>query len=280
MALTFELKNKKQVTVENSTVLPVVRYKAYLFGPFRVLKDGHLLEKPIWRRNKAQTLLKWFLLNPGKFFSIDRLSKLCWPDIDQAVAARNLHVTIHYLRHLLEPDLEVGQKSTFIRRNKHNFYWFDLNENWWIDLVAAEQLLAGAQEAEFNGDVMSAIACYHELINYYAQGFLPEEIYEDMFSSYRRQYDCAHVQIFDKLMRLCAQANMLDDLLTYGFQALSLDPYCEAAITAIVRVHLKRGNVASALRMLDTFQDRLKQDLRITPNEELCALRNMILHGS
>ncbi|HEU5374004.1 MAG TPA: BTAD domain-containing putative transcriptional regulator [Ktedonobacteraceae bacterium] len=276
MAVVSELDRPEQ-DVTGATVAPAIRYKAYLFGPFGVMRDDQLLGEPIWRRNKAKTLLKWFLLNPGKFFSVEQLSKLCWPGVEQAAAVKNLHVTIHYLRHLLEPELKAGQKSTFIRRNRHNFYWFELDESWWIDIFEIEQLSTAAKEAELCGEFLTAIAHYHELSEYYARGFLPEEVYEDAFSPYRRQYDCAHGQTLARLMQLCAQVNMFDDVLTYGLQALALDPYCEFAVKAIINVYLERGNAAGAIRMLDTFQDFLKQELGIEPGEDMLLLREKFL---
>ena len=276
METVSKLGRGKTATVD-SPILSDRRYKAYLFGPFRITRDEQVLGEPSWRRNKAKMLLKCFLLNPGKFFSADQLSKLCWSDIEQDTAARNLHVTIHYLRHLLEPDLGSGQRSTFIRRNAHNFYWFDLHESWWVDIFDIEQLTTSAKEAELCGNFTTAIAHYQKIVDYYALGFLPEEVYEDPFSSYRRQYDYAYAQILEKLMQLCAQTNRFDDVLTYGLQALSLDPYCETATKAIVNVYLERGNATGAIHMLDTFQNLLKQDLRLLPSEEMRVLKKNIL---
>lgn len=266
----------KSIDIDN-TFSPEIRYKAYLFGPFHVTRDDQLLGEPNWRRNKAKTLLKWFFLNPGKFFSVDQLNKVCWPSIEQGTAAKNLHVTIHYLRHLLEPDLASGQRSTFIRRNKDNFYWFDLDASWWIDTLYIEQLSRSAKEAETCGDCATAIVYYQKLTNYYNLGFLPEEVYEDAFSPYRRQHDYAYTQMLEKVMQLCTQVNRFDDVLTYGLQALSLDPYCEAAVKAIANVYLQGGNVASAIHLLDSFQELLKQELRATPSEEIRALRESML---
>lgn len=268
----------KKVTPD-SAISPNVCYKAYLFGPFRVMRNDQLLGEPNWRRNKAKTLLKWFLLNPGKFFSADQLSKLWWPSIEQVMASKNLHITIHYLRHLLEPELESGQKSTFIRRNTRNFYWFELNENWWVDAIEVEQLTTSAKDAESRGNFAMAITHYQRIIDYYNLGFLPEEVYEDPFSPYRRYYDRAYAQIFEKLMQLCTQENRFDDVLTYGLQALSFDPYSEVAVKAIVNVYLERGNVTGAIHMLDTFQNLLKQELRLAPSKEISVLRKNILRN-
>src|SRR5579884_1258601 len=95
------------------------RYQASLFGPFQLIVDGGTRPKS-WRRNKAKTLLKWFLLNPNESYSADQLIHYFWKDTAPTVASRNFHVTMHYLRHVLEPELARNQKSTFIVRNQHN----------------------------------------------------------------------------------------------------------------------------------------------------------------
>jgi DNA-binding SARP family transcriptional activator len=276
MNTVSELANLHQNTLDNPA-LPDMHYKACLFGPFHVMRDDQLLGEPVWRRNKARTLLKWFLLNPGTFFSVDQLNKVCWPDIEQTVASKNLHVTIHYLRRLLEPDLESGQKSAFIRRNRHNFYWFHLDECWWVDVLDIEQLSMGAKEADLCGNFAVAIPSYQKLADYYNLGFLPEEVYEDVFSPYRRQYDCAYAQILERLMQLCTQIKMFDDVLIYGRQALAVDPYCEAAVKAIANVYLEQENLAGAIHVLDTFRDFLWQELAIAPSRDFLALRENIL---
>lgn len=252
-------------------------YRAYLFGPFCIMHDNQPLGESSWRRNKARTLLKWFLLNPGKFFSADQLSKVCWPGIEKGVAAKNLHVAIHYLRHLLEPDLTPGQGSTFIRRNKDNFYWFDFDENWWVDLFEIQRLSASAREADCRSDLTTTIACYRQLIDYYTLGFLPEEVYEDIFTPYRRKYDYEYEQALEKLIQICARSHMYDEALTYALQALSLDPYCEAAVKAIASVYFQQGNAAGALHTLDTFQTFLREELGAAMNEEMLGLRANIL---
>src|SRR5947209_8451568 len=109
-------------------------YKVYFFGPFRVIRDNQPVGESAWRRNKAKALLKWFLLNSGRMFSADQLIERFWSDMIRSSAERNLHVAIHYLRHLLEPDLPPRHESKYIRRNKDNLYWFEIDETCWADI--------------------------------------------------------------------------------------------------------------------------------------------------
>lgn len=255
------------------------RYKAYFFGPFHITLDEQLLEEPAWRRNKAKALLKWFLLNPSEVFSMEQLSKSFWPDITREVAASNLHVTLHYLRHVLEPQLAPGRPSTFIRRNRHNYYWFDLNDLWWADVFDVHYLSAAAKEAEHKGETTRAIALYRRLISYYSQIFLPEDIYEDIFSPYRRQHDYAYAQLLDHLLHLYTQAGLFDDAFSCALHILTMDPYNEDAVKTMVHVYLHQGNVTGALRQLDDFRNALKADLGMEPGKEILTLRNSILNA-
>jgi DNA-binding SARP family transcriptional activator len=252
-------------------------YKAYFFGPFRVTRDERPLGEPKWRRNKAKALLKWFLLNPGDLFSVEQLSKLFWPATPPRVAASNLHVTLHYLRHVLEPDLASGHPSTFIRRNRYNYYWFDLNDDWWTDLADIRYLSTTAREAERQADFPRAIALSCQLISSYGLTFLPEDIYEDMFSPYRRQYEYAHIQLLEHLMQLYTQTDRFDQALSCALHTLSVDPYNENAVKTMVRSYMRQGNTTAALCQLDEFQSTLQQDLGIEISKELLSLRTTIL---
>jgi DNA-binding SARP family transcriptional activator len=253
------------------------RYNAYFFGPFRITLDGQPLGEPKWRRNKAKALLKWFLLNPGDLFSVDQLSRLFWSDTTGKVAASNVHVALHYLRRVLEPELAPGCPSTFIRHNRHNYYWFDLHDAWWTDVFEVQYLSTLAKQAERNGELSRAIKLSCQLTSYYSLTFLPEDIYEDIFSPYRRQHDYAYTQLLTHLMQLYTQAGQLDDAFSCALDILSTDPYSEDAVKMLVQIHLLQGNTTGAIRQLDDFQSFLKKDLGIEPGKEILTLRSSIL---
>ncbi len=252
-------------------------YRAYFFGPFRVIHDSQALGEPVWRRNKAKGLLKWLLLNPGRLFSAAQLIEVFWPGVASVSGSRNLHVTINYLRHLLEPDLLSRQESRFLRRNKNNFYWFETDKCWWADIFALQQHQAAAKEAELCGDTKELIVQYREIVQYCKLGFLSEDAYEDTFSIYRRQYDYLYMQTLENLIHLCSKLCLFDEVFAYAHQALLVDPYCELAIKAIVNAYLQQGNTVGALRRLDDFQRLLKSDLGTGLRGDLLSLRRRLL---
>ncbi len=255
------------------------RYKASFFGPFRVFLEQQPLGEPKWRRNKAKGLLKWFLLNPGDLFSVEQLSTLFWPHIPLKVATSNLHVTLHYLRHVLEPDLASTRPSTFVQRNRYNYYCFNLHDLWWLDLFDVHYLSSRARQAEQQAQLPRAVALYCQLLSYYRLTFLPEDIYEDVFSPYRRQHDLAYTQTLEHLMHLYIQINSFPDALSCALHTLSVDPYNEQAVTIMVRIYLQQGNTTAALCHLDEFASLLQQDLGIPVSSDLLTLRTTLLQS-
>ena len=85
------------------------QYSAQLFGPFQISRGGIRLDEASGlSRKSVRTLLKWFLLNPEVRVESATLKELLWPESQPCSNTNRLHVTLHYLRHLLEPRLNCG----------------------------------------------------------------------------------------------------------------------------------------------------------------------------
>jgi DNA-binding SARP family transcriptional activator len=253
-------------------------YRAAFFGHFQVdLPDGPLGQQ-VLRRNGVRTLLKWFLLNPGERFSTGQLCGLLWPDRDVARAANGFHVTLHYLRRGLEPGLPRGAVSSFVASD-HGHYWFELGGRWWTDALEVAGLASAAEEAERRGDPAGSIVCHERALGYYELTFLPEDIYDDNFESYRSAYQQGHVRTLDALMRLYLDEDRLASAHALALQALAADPYAEAAVKTLVLVHLGQGDPAAAVRRLDELSQVLDRDLGAAPGNELRRLGQAIRSG-
>jgi len=247
-------------------------YRAYLFGPFRLLHGDQPIGELMQRRNKARMVLKWFLLNSGKLGSADEFIDLFWPEIAPEKALSNFHVTMHYLRHMLEPSLSPRQESTFIHRKPNNFYWFQIDESWWIDISDLEMLLERAREYDKRGDECRSAYYYRKAAQYYSQGFLPEDESESWLHPYRNRYKHTYLQVLMRLIQIYTQRNELENVLEYAYQSILIDPYSEQAVRAIVDAYLQQGNITLAQRRLDDFWRSLHADLGLHPNKELYAL--------
>lgn len=255
-------------------------YRAYLFGPFRVFRKDRPLGEETPRRKKALTILKWFLLNPGKPSSADEFIDMFWPDSPPQKALSNFHVTIHCLRRMLEPDLDPRQESAFIRRSLNNFYYFQLRESWWTDTSDVEMLFERGYASDAQGARGTACFYYRRVSSYCIQGFLAEDDSGDWLLPYRRRYQHIYTQVLMRLMQLSMQNNEREELLEYAYQMIQIDPYNELATRVIIDAHLQSGNVARAERRLQLFWDSLQRDLGVHPTKEFYALRERIQAAS
>lgn len=255
-------------------------YRAYFFGAFRLFRENTSIGKQMRRRSKAVALLKWFLLNPGKLISADELLDLLWPDMSEDTALCNLHVSMHYLRHLLQPDLANRQESKFVRRQPNNFYWFDLDETWWADILDVPLLFDSARAYERGGNDSKAAFYHRKVISYCSVGFLPEDTPEPWLDPYIRRYEYIYSQSLQSMIQLCKQRGELEESMEYAYQALAIDPYCELATKTIIDMHLQQGNIIAASRALNDFCDFFQQTLGIEPGRDFHLLRDRIIDAS
>jgi DNA-binding SARP family transcriptional activator len=255
-------------------------YRAYFFGQFRLLSQDPQIKEERWRRNKGKSLLKWFLLNPGKLCSADRFIDLFWPDTPLETAFGNLYVTMHYLRHLLEPCLGSREASKFIHHQSNNFYWFEMDETWWTDIIEVQHLFESARELDEYGDDIKASFYYRKVVSYGCLGFLPDDESEEWLLPYRRHYEYIYLQVLVRLIQIYQQRDELEEVLEYAYLALSLDPYCEPAMKAIIDGYFKQGNVGMAIRRLDDFHHLLQRELGVEPSKDMHALRMKIMEAT
>ncbi|MGY2063869.1 AfsR/SARP family transcriptional regulator, partial [Nocardia gipuzkoensis] len=163
----------------------------HLFGPFRLSRDGDPLDEVAGLgRASARTLLKWFLLHPGVRIGSRELCELLWPGRGGNV--NRLHVTLHHLRHLLEPNLAARHPSTFLRSDGKGLYWFDFADRWWTDVIEVDRLYAAGKAAEADGDSENAIDAYEALLAYHHRTFLPENLFDAAFDSARAAHEVLH----------------------------------------------------------------------------------------
>jgi len=258
---------------DNPVLEPPLRFQAWLFGPFRVLRDGAEIADPAWRRASARTLLKWFLLNPCHRFSAAELCETLWAGRSRTESLNKLHVTLHHLRRVLEPDLPGRRPSSFIRTGENGRYWFDPLDCWWTDVGEMERLWRSARARSERGDPDVVIATLHRLLDYYSQGFLPEELYEDAFARFRDAHERRHDETLQALLKLYGDMGRRYEVLTCAQRMLDRDPYSECAVTALVESYLEQGNRAAAISELDRFVRLLNDDLGVQPSRRLMALR-------
>lgn len=93
--------------------VPARQLEISVIGPLRVAFDGVAVAPSELRRARVRTLLALLVVHGT--LSRDQAIDLLWPELDARDGARNLRVTLTYLRQLLEPERPTGEASFHLR---------------------------------------------------------------------------------------------------------------------------------------------------------------------
>ena len=129
--------------------VPSQQVEICVLGPMQVAFDGVAVDAPELRRARVRTLLALLVVH-GKL-SRDGAIDLLWPDRDARIGARNLRVTLTYLRQLLEPERPTGEASFHLRADTTTIS-LHRSEYLIVDLWELQRLVGEAAASRARGD--------------------------------------------------------------------------------------------------------------------------------
>jgi DNA-binding SARP family transcriptional activator len=229
--------------------------EVWLLGGFRVSVCSQPVADAAWRLSKARTLVKLLALTEGHRMHREQLTDLLWPDLDSAAGAANLRKALHYARHALSADLVVSDRDLVGLPPDRT----------WVDVEAFEA-------AAGRGDIATA----NEL---YRGDLLPEDRFEDWAEHPRDRLRSRFGTLLqDQAAELSgrgdhrAAAEILERL------ALA-DPLNEELVAALMSAFAAAGQRHLALGWYRQLQQRLADELGVSPGPQLAKLRARIAAG-
>ncbi|HEV8681402.1 MAG TPA: winged helix-turn-helix domain-containing protein [Actinomycetota bacterium] len=125
-------------------------------------------------RPRIRRLLRLLAFRAGRPVHREVLTEALWPGADPATAARNLHVAISTLRHVLEPDLRKGTPSSLISRDGDTYRLY-LPAHASVDALELDGRLGAAKAALDRNDPAAALDEFRRALAVYEGDLLPEE---------------------------------------------------------------------------------------------------------
>lgn len=139
-------------------------FRARLLDRLSLRLNGEPFDSRMLGKRKALALLLTLLMMPA---GVERptLIEWLWPEADRSTGQSNLRVSLHYLRHLLEPDRPSDSPSVFIGSDGGKLVW--LSETTRVDVWEIQRHLRSAARAVQRRDHAAAAQSLEEAVSWY-----------------------------------------------------------------------------------------------------------------
>lgn len=229
--------------------------KIYILGPLRIFRYGQPVPAAAWGSDMTKTLLAFLLWKGRNGASRSEILEALWTDRQPEEASNHFHVTLHRLRRLLEPELQQGHASQYIRHERGR-YRFDFDAPHWLDVAAFQDLahMGGLEELK-------------QAVSLYGGSYLEDTIYS--LPSEAMVDVVAHERSLISVLRQIA--NLIPDkgeATIYLEKLLVVEPGDLGARRRLVNLYLDMGLLEPAQRQVVSWQSFLAEmELKPTPDD-------------
>jgi PAS domain S-box-containing protein len=237
--------------------------KIRLLGPVMVQRaDGSPVDGPFRQRAKVRALFSLLALHRSQGMHRNDLIDTLWPNMDRKAKLHNLNTCVYNLRQSLEPDLEHGPDSTYIRNQGARYLLAGGRTNW-LDVEKFETILAAAR---CEMEDCEKIRRYRQAIDLYRGEFLADlDVYLLNYWTERERYRQLYLEAMQGLGDQLVGRGREDEAANLYLKALSENPWHEATVQALMRVFINNGERSRALSIYHQFTEALNQKLEIQP---------------
>ena len=245
-----------------------------LFGGFQIAHEAWERELKVTR--SVQNLLAFLLVERHRLHPREVLAGLFWGDHSEEQARSCLSTVLWRLRRLLEP--QNIPKGTYLVTTLAEV-GFNSESDHWLDVAVFEDQVgpvlkkpSRAMEADEACRLKNAIDLH--------MGELLEGFYDDWALRERERLRSLYLKSLAHLMRYYQHHGLYENAITCGLQILNHDPLREEIHREVIRLYLKNGQRALAMRQYKACCQILEDELGIPPMEETQALYTEIVEPS
>src|SRR5262245_35745420 len=232
-----------------------------LLGGFGLETDGRRLRLP---SRKAQALLAYLALRPGRAHTREALTTLLWSDTTGTRARQSLRQTVLRVRRVFAA---VRNRGFVVEGERVSLDAAAVG----VDVARFERLARqGTAES-----LQSAAALYHGSL---LEG-LRVEIgpFEDWLQSERERLHEQVREVFTRLLEMQMRRGPLDAAVQTASRLLAIDPLREDVHRTLMRLYLRQGRRGAALKHYQLCVGVLERELGVEPEPETRRVYREIL---
>jgi DNA-binding SARP family transcriptional activator len=239
-----------------------------LFGSLQLEREGRPL--PNLPARRVGDLLAYLCLNRETLHTRERLAGLLWADADEDRARHSLNTALWRLQRVLRSDASAGRPYL---RVSPQAIGFNTDSDCWLDVAEFESRCALAAQS---GDQ----ALYEQAVDLYRGDLLPD-CYEDWCVAERERLQGVYIRALERLVKFYARDDDPARAADFARRILMCDPLREEVHQVLMKLYLRAGQPASALRQYRACEEVLRRELAVEPSAETRALLPRIFgaHG-
>ncbi len=240
-------------------------------GQFTVWVGNRQVPDSAWNRRKSGELFRYLLLRKGFTASREEVIEDFWGDYDLETAQDLLHQATSTIRRVLEPDLPEKFPSRYLKVEGDRVF-LQLPPGSFLDFDVFEPQLRAAIQAD-------KLPALQRVLAMYLGDLFPMDQYSG-WSARRRTFLIEAYTL--GLLALCHML-MREGAYTQVEQTVRLildqDPWSEDAVFLGMQAFVRIGNKPRAIRLYKELENRLNEDLDLSPKPELAAYLQSIRSG-
>lgn len=253
--------------------------RVFTLGCFRLFRGDEDLHPERWELHKAVSVLKYLVVEEGRWVPSEVLLDLFWPEADPDRALRALRTAFYKLRHALEPELRPYAPSTYIASSRGR-YRFRTESPHWFDFQAFLERGQAARQAMQRGDHAGAVNQIERALELYAGDFLPEDRFEDWAALPRDRLFQEYLELVRCLAQLLqTSSGGVARVLPHLRAAAARAPEREDIQRQLMWCLARSGNLGEALRQYEALRRVLQEEFGVEPAPETQALYRQLAEG-
>jgi DNA-binding SARP family transcriptional activator len=247
-----------------------VTLRIKLFGSLELERDGRPLAR--FASRKSGELFAYLALNRKAPHTREHLAGVFWGDSTEERARHTLNTTLWRINRVLEPPDATAAERGYLRVTPQHI-GFNSASGVWLDVAEFESRCELADQADGPDQ---QFALYSQAISFYRADLLGD-CYEDWCIVERERLQGLYVRALARLMAYASKSSDYDVAIDYARRILTCDPLREEVHRDLMRLHLRAGQPAAALRQYRQCEDLLRDELGVDPAPETRALLAPIL---
>ena len=242
-----------------------------ILGKFEISKNNKILETTNHTTNLLN-LLKYFLVNEGKYKSVDMVIEDLYKDKtyeDTKNAVQNMIYRVR--KYLKNNDIFDEDSIKFIYSNES---YKLITKNVYIDFKDFEEKIKEAEEVK--KDISQKIKKYESAVSMYKGEILPELLYEDWIIPTRNYLSRLFIESVNFLLDYYKKNNMIEKGLGLSEKSINIENYEEEFHIKYMDFLIEKNKIKEAKKHYEYITTLLYNQFGIRPNEEMQKIYNKI----